>query len=249
MPIFLFVIYYILVVISSIASIYCAIVVLVTNTVPLSYTHNWLLWIIRAAAVILSLILPGITVTAICLFILVLDIITRNICNRHKIPDSAIDVEQLIISEARLTGIDTNEKSITKLREAWDLVLRTLNYKLDAAYVSAICFCLDCIDTDKEIDIEIPEPLEKALKEIKDPIRICTYLLKQPLFEQGAVTVALIVANKELIHTKRGILLIPDEKFTEFKQELDTYREPEDDSKLYAFLSSCIEPFPKTDAA
>lgn len=110
---------------------------------------------------------------------------------------------------------------------------------------AAICFCLDCVDTDKEIDIEIPEPLEKALKEIKDPIRLCTYLLKQPLFEQGAVTVALIVANKELIHTKRGILLIPDEKFTEFKQELDAYKESEDDSKLYAFLSSCIEPLPE----
>lgn len=69
------------------------------------------------------------------------------------------------------------------------------------------------------------------------------------MFEQGAVTVALIVANKELIHTKRGILLIPDEKFTEFKQELDAYRKSNDDSQLYAFLSSCIEPFPETKAA
>lgn len=162
MPTFLFVLYYILVAISSISSIYCAITVLVTNTVPLRYTRNWLLWIVRAAAVILSLILPGIIVDVFCIFMLLLDIITRNICDRHEIPDSAIDVERLIISEARLTGIDTNEKSITKLREAWDLALRTLNYKLDAAYVSAICFCLDCIDTDKEIS----ESTEKALKDM-----------------------------------------------------------------------------------
>lgn len=245
MPTFLFVIYYILVVISSISSIYCAITVLVTNTVPLRYTHNWLLWMVRAAAVILSLILPGITVTAICLFMLVLDIITRNICDRHEIPDSAIDVERLVLSEARLVGVDTDKKSIERLYEAWGLILGTLKYKLNATYLVSICFCIDSIDSFKSTDIEISESTEKALKEIKDPIRLCTYLLKQPLFEQGAVTVALIVANKELIHTKRGILLIPDEKFTEFKQELDAYRESEDDSKLYAFLSSCIEPLPE----
>lgn len=245
MPTFLFVIYYILVVISSISSIYCAITVLVTNTVPLRYTHNWLLWMVRAAAVILSLILPGITVTAICLFMLVLDIITRNICDRHEIPDSAIDVERLVLSEARLVGVDTDKKSIERLYEAWGLILGTLKYKLNATYLVSICFCIDFIDSFKSTDIEISESTEKALKEIKDPIRLCTYLLKQPLFEQGAVTVALIVANKELIHTKRGILLIPDEKFTEFKQELDAYRESEDDSKLYAFLSSCIEPLPE----
>ena len=249
MPTFLFVIYYILVAISSIASIYCAITVLVTNTVPLRYNHNWLLFIIRAAAVILSLILPGIIVDAFCLFMLLLDIITQKICTRHELPSSVIDVERLIISEARLTGIDTNEKSITNLREAWDLVLRTLNYKLDAAYVTAICFCLDCIDTDRETDIEISESTERALKEIKDPIRLCTYLLKQPLFKQEAVTVALIIANKELIHTKRGILLIPEEKFTEFNKKLDACRKSNDDSKLYTFLSSCIEPFPETKAA
>lgn len=245
MPTFLFVIYYILVVISSISSIYCAITVLVTNTVPLRYTHNWLLWMVRAAAVILSLILPGITVTAICLFMLVLDIITRNICDRHEIPDSAIDVERLVLSEARLAGVDTDKKSIERLYEAWSLILGTLKYKLNATYLVSICFCIDSIDSFKSTDIEISESTEKALKEIKDPIRLCTYLLKQPLFEQGAVTVALIVANKELIHTKRGILLIPDEKFTEFKQELDAYKESEDDSKLYAFLSSCIEPLPE----
>lgn len=245
MPTFLFVIYYILVVISSISSIYCAITVLVTNTVPLRYTHNWLLWMVRAAAVILSLILPGITVTAICLFMLLLDIITRNICDRHEIPDSAIDVEQLVLSEARLAGVDTDKKSIERLYEAWWLILGTLKYKLNSTYLVSICFCINSIDSFKSTDIEISESTEKALKEIKDPIRLCTYLLKQPLFEQGAVTVALIVANKELIHTKRGILLIPDEKFTEFKQELDAYKESKDDSKLYAFLSSCIEPLPK----
>lgn len=249
MPTFLFVIYYILVAISSIASIYCAITVLVTNTVPLRYNHNWLLLIMRAAAVILSLILPGIIVDAFCLFMLLLDIITQKICTRHELPSFAIDVERLIISEARLTGMNTNEKSITNLREAWDLVLRTINYKLDASYLAAICFCLNCINMNKETDIEIPEPLERALKEIKDPIRLCTYLLKQPLFEQGAVTIALIVANKELIHTKRGILLIPEEKFPEFNRELDAYRKSNDDSQLYAFLSSCIEPFPETKAA
>lgn len=242
MSTFLFVIYYILVVISSISSIYCAITVLVTNTVPLRYTHNWLLWMVRAAAVILSLILPGITVTAVCLFMLLLDIITRNICDRHEIPDSAIDVERLVLSEAR---VDTDKKSIERLYEAWSLILGTLKYKLNATYLVSICFCIDSIDSFKSTDIEISESTEKALKEIKDPIRLCTYLLKQPLFEQGAVTVALIVANKELIHTKRGILLIPDEKFTEFKQELDAYKESEDDSKLYAFLSSCIEPLPE----
>lgn len=245
MSTFLFVIYYILVVISSISSIYCAITVLVTNTVPLRYTHNWLLWMVRAAAVILSLILPGITVTAVCLFMLLLDIITRNICDRHEIPDSAIDVERLVLSEARLAGVDTDKKSIERLYEAWSLILGTLEYKLNATYLVSICFCIDSIDSFKSTDIEISESTEKALKEIKDPIRLCTYLLKQPLFEQGAVTVALIVANKELIHTKRGILLIPDEKFPEFKQELDAYRESEDDSKLYAFLSSCIEPLPE----
>lgn len=245
MSTFLFVIYYILVVISSISSIYCAITVLVTNTVPLRYTHNWLLWMVRAAAVILSLILPGITVTAVCLFMLLLDIITRNICDRHEIPDSAIDVERLVLSEARLAGVDTDKKSIERLYEAWSLILGTLKYKLNATYLVSICFCIDSIDSFKSTDIEISESTEKALKEIKDPIRLCTYLLKQPLFEQGAVTVALIVANKELIHTKRGILLIPDEKFPEFKQELDAYRESEDDSKLYAFLSSCIEPLPE----
>lgn len=245
MTTFLFVIYYILVVISSISSIYCAITVLVTNTVPLRYTHNWLLWMVRAAAVILSLILPGITVTAICLFMLLLDIITRNICDRHEIPDSAIDVERLVLSEARLAGVDTDKKSIERLYEAWSLILGTLKYELNATYLVSICFCINSIDSFKSTDIEISESTEKALKEIKDPIRLCTYLLKQPLFEQGAVTVALIVANKELIHTKRGILLIPDEKFPEFKQELDAYRESEDDSKLYAFLSSCIEPLPE----
>lgn len=110
MPTFLFVIYYILVAISSIASIYCAITVLVTNTVPLRYNHNWLLLIMRAAAVILSLILPGIIVDAFCLFMLLLDIITQKICTRHELPSFAIDVERLIISEARLTGMNTNEK-------------------------------------------------------------------------------------------------------------------------------------------
>lgn len=57
--------------------------------------------------------------------------------------------------------MNTNEKSITNLREAWDLVLRTINYKLDASYLAAICFCLNCINMNKETDIEIPEPLER----------------------------------------------------------------------------------------
>lgn len=79
--------------------------------------------------------------------------------------------------------------------------------------------------------------------------RLCTYLLKQPLFEQGAVTIALIVANKELIHTKRGILLIPEENSQNSTGNLMRTEKSNDDSQLYAFLSSCIEPFPETKAA
>jgi len=79
--------------------------------------------------------------------------------------------------------------------------------------------------------------LVQANKEPVDiAISLCLYCMKTQIFNDGNKRSAVLFANHYLISKGSGLLVIPNQSVSEFKQLLIRYYEDKDNGEIYDFL-------------
>lgn len=77
---------------------------------------------------------------------------------------------------------------------------------------------------------------DKMLSPIACAIRLCLYVMKAQLFNDGNKRAAILFANHFLIAHAAGLLVVPEAEVSEFKRLLVLYYEDRDDGALTVFM-------------
>ena len=90
------------------------------------------------------------------------------------------------------------------------------------------------------IEAQVKEQLNALVQANKDPVDIaislCLYCMKTQIFNDGNKRSAVLFANHYLISKGSGLLVIPNQSVSEFKQLLIRYYEDKDNGEIYDFL-------------
>ena len=152
------------------------------------------------------------------------------------------------------------------LKDAWELVLNTINEELTMDYIKKIHFQIckgqnveplgdyrDCgvgitgtswrpkLPSECNYDNELAE-----IKKIDNPLDRCITLFcwiqRSQMFKDGNKRVANLVANKEMIKNGQGIIAVPVEKIGEYFTVLIDFYETNDYKKIKQWIyDNCIE--------
>ena len=82
----------------------------------------------------------------------------------------------------------------------------------------------------------IDEILNKNAEMVDIAIELCLYCMKTQIFNDGNKRVSVIFANHFLISKGAGLLVIPENKATEFKKLLVAYYEDRDNGEILEFM-------------
>ena len=96
------------------------------------------------------------------------------------------------------------------------------------------------------IEVTVKETLEKITSSgeshIDIAIHLCLYCMRAQLFNDGNKRASVIFANHFLIGHGGGLLVIPEQKVSTFKQLLVAYYESNDDKEIVEFMKQeCIK--------
>ena len=152
------------------------------------------------------------------------------------------------------------------LKDAWELVLNTINEELTMDYIKKIHFQIckgqnveplgdyrDCgvgitgtswrpkLPSECNYDNELAE-----IKKIGNPLDRCITLFcwiqRSQMFKDGNKRVANLVANKEMIKNGQGIIAVPVEKIGEYFTVLIDFYETNDYKKIKQWIyDNCID--------
>mgnify|MGYP002558776676 CR=1 FL=1 len=152
------------------------------------------------------------------------------------------------------------------LKDAWELVLNTINEELTMDYIKKIHFQIckgqnveplgdyrDCgvgitgtswrpkLPSECNYDNELTE-----IKKIDNPLDRCITLFcwiqRSQMFKDGNKRVANLVANKEMIKNGQGIIAVPVEKIGEYFTVLIDFYETNDYKKIKQWIyDNCID--------
>ena len=152
------------------------------------------------------------------------------------------------------------------LKDAWELVLNTINEELTMDYIKKIHFQIckgqnveplgdyrDCgvgitgtswrpkLPSECNYDNELAE-----IKKIDNPLDRCITLFcwiqRSQMFKDGNKRVANLVANKEMIKNGQGIIAVPVEKIGEYFTVLSDFYETNDYKKIKQWIyDNCID--------
>ena len=152
------------------------------------------------------------------------------------------------------------------LKDAWELVLNTINEELTMDYIKKIHFQIckgqkveplgdyrDCgvgitgtswrpkLPSECNYDNELAE-----IKKIDNPLDRCITLFcwiqRSQMFKDGNKRVANLVANKEMIKNGQGIIAVPVEKIGEYFTVLIDFYETNDYKKIKQWIyDNCID--------
>lgn len=152
------------------------------------------------------------------------------------------------------------------LKDAWELVLNTINEELTMDYIKKIHFQIckgqnveplgdyrDCgvgitgtswrpkLASECNYDNELAE-----IKKIDNPLDRCITLFcwiqRSQMFKDGNKRVANLVANKEMIKNGQGIIAVPVEKIGEYFTVLIDFYETNDYKKIKQWIyDNCID--------
>lgn len=90
------------------------------------------------------------------------------------------------------------------------------------------------------IEAQVKEQLNALVQANKEPVDIaislCLYCMKTQIFNDGNKRSAVLFANHYLISKGSGLLVIPNQSVSEFKQLLIRYYEDKDNGEIYDFL-------------
>lgn len=174
-----------------------------------------------------------------------------------------------IIDNGKVSGVKTNDiQKILNLKRAWEFILDkdVISYGSD---YSILCNIAKLINQDfyvnggqaRKLPVSIggssyipPIPEEDKVKEeIKriinsrkkieeKAIEICLFCMKSQIFIDGNKRAGVIFANHYLISKGKGMLIIPENKVSEFKKLLVLYYENRDKGKILEFMrNECLQ--------
>lgn len=148
--------------------------------------------------------------------------------------------------------------AIINLKKAWEFIIEYVDYSIDLEYISNINKIVGAgyIRTN-DVQMggtkwkpEIPdeEKIKNELnniKKIENPIEQATtlmlYLMRSQIFYDGNKRTALISANQVMLNKGAGIISIPIEEQTNFRNELINFYETNDMKKMQELIKNkCI---------
>lgn len=92
------------------------------------------------------------------------------------------------------------------------------------------------------IEFVVKEKIEEILNKKEEPadiaIELCLYCMKTQIFNDGNKRAAVIFANHFLISKGAGLLVIPENRVSEFKKLLVLYYEDRDNGEILEFMKT-----------
>lgn len=92
------------------------------------------------------------------------------------------------------------------------------------------------------IEFVVEEKIEEILNKKEEPadiaIELCLYCMKTQIFNDGNKRAAVIFANHFLISKGAGLLVIPENRVSEFKKLLVLYYEDRDNGEILEFMKT-----------
>lgn len=170
---------------------------------------------------------------------------------------------ETIIDNGKVNGMTpTDVQKILNLKHAWEFIIDKDVVMSKSSY-STLCYIASLVNEGfytyggriRCVPVTIggtsyipPLPIESTIKEeierildkndesINVAIQLCLYCMKTQIFNDGNKRAAVIFANHFLISKGAGLLVIPEDKVSEFKKMLVTYYEDRDNGEILEFM-------------
>lgn len=170
-----------------------------------------------------------------------------------------------IINNGKVFGVSANDvQKILNLKHAWEFILdadvaasasdyymlshiaKLVNegFFLDGGRIRAVPVSIGGssyippIPNELDVKEAIDQIVKKKNKAIEVAIELCVYCMKAQIFLDGNKRAAVIFANHYLISHGKGLLVIPEDKVSEFKKLLVRYYEGEDRQVISTFMKA-----------
>lgn len=170
---------------------------------------------------------------------------------------------EAIIENGKVYGMKvTDIQKILNLKHAWEFIMDKDVVASKTSY-SILCYIASLVNEGfytyggriRSVPVTIggtsyipPIPMENNVKEkieemlnknsgtIDKAISLCLYCMKAQIFNDGNKRTAIIFANHFLISNGSGLLVIPQNKVSEFKKMLVSYYEDNDNGQIFEFM-------------
>ncbi len=170
---------------------------------------------------------------------------------------------ETIIENGKVSGMTASDvQKILNLKHAWEFIMDKDVVASKTSY-SILCYIASLVNEGfytyggriRCVPVSIggtsytpPLPIEHVVKEeiekilnkndehINIAIELCLYCMKTQIFNDGNKRSSVIFANHFLISKGEGLLVIPENKVTEFKKMLIAYYEDRDNGEIIEFM-------------
>lgn len=170
---------------------------------------------------------------------------------------------ETIIENGKVSGMTASDvQKILNLKHAWEFIMDKDVVASKTSY-SILCYIASLVNEGfytyggriRCVPVSIggtsytpPLPIEHVVKEeiekilnkndehINVAIELCLYCMKTQIFNDGNKRSSVIFANHFLISKGEGLLVIPENKVTEFKKMLIAYYEDRDNGEIIEFM-------------
>ena len=172
---------------------------------------------------------------------------------------------ETIIENGKVSGMTaTDVQKILNLKHAWEFIMDKDAVASKTSY-SILCYIAGLVNEGfytyggrirsvpvsiggttyvppMPIEFVVKEKIEEILSKKEEPadiaIELCLYCMKTQIFNDGNKRAAVIFANHFLISKGAGLLVIPENRVSEFKKLLVLYYEDRDNGEILEFMKT-----------
>lgn len=172
---------------------------------------------------------------------------------------------ETIIENGKVSGMTaTDVQKILNLKHAWEFIMDKDAVASKTSY-SILCYIAGLVNEGfytyggrirsvpvsiggttyvppMPIEFVVEEKIEEILNKKEEPadiaIELCLYCMKTQIFNDGNKRAAVIFANHFLISKGAGLLVIPENRVSEFKKLLVLYYEDRDNGEILEFMKT-----------
>lgn len=172
---------------------------------------------------------------------------------------------ETIIDNGKVSGMTaTDVQKILNLKHAWEFIMDKDAVASKTSY-SILCYIAGLVNEGfntyggrirsvpvsiggttyvppMPIEFVVKEKIEEILNKKEEPadtaIELCLYCMKTQIFNDGNKRAAVIFANHFLISKGAGLLVIPENRVSEFKKLLVLYYEDRDNGEILEFMKT-----------
>ncbi len=176
-----------------------------------------------------------------------------------------------IIENGKVIGVTSSDvQKILNLKHAWEFILDkdVISYGSDYSILCHIAKLINHgfyenggqarklpvsiggssyippIPDEEKVKNEIKEIIKSKIDDNEKAIKICLYCMKTQIFIDGNKRASVIFANQYLISVGKGLLVIPNNKVSQFKKLLVDYYEGKNEEKIFDFMRQyCFQRF------